>query len=201
MGLPSGDVTFVFSDIEGSTRLLKRLGDRYDAIHERHAELLRHAWRSHDGHEVHTEGDSFFVAFTNPADAIAACAEGQRLLSAEPWPDDGVVRVRMGIHSGLGLPAERRLPRRCCEPRQTRLRRGPRRPGARGRGVRRGRRGRTGCQPCAGRKIPNPRLRQPGPALPAARPVRGSLDHGGAGNTGRGPQPGPAGDLVHWTRR
>ena len=104
MGLPSGDVTFVFSDIEGSTRLLKRLGDRYDAIHERHAELLRHAWRSHDGHEVHTEGDSFFVAFTNPADAIAACAEGQRLLSAEPWPDDGVVRVRMGIHSGLASP-------------------------------------------------------------------------------------------------
>ncbi len=104
MGLPSGDVTFVFSDIEGSTRLLKRLGSHYDALYERHAELLRHAWRAHDGHEVSTEGDSFFVAFTNPADAITACAEGQRLLAAEPWPDDGVVRVRMGIHSGLASP-------------------------------------------------------------------------------------------------
>ncbi len=104
MGLPSGDVTFVFSDIEGSTRLLKRLGSRYDTLYERHAELLRHAWRGHEGHEVSTEGDSFFVAFTNPADAITACAEGQRLLAAEPWPDDGVVRVRMGIHSGLASP-------------------------------------------------------------------------------------------------
>ncbi len=104
MGLPSGDVTFVFSDIEGSTRLLKRLGDRYDALYERHAELLRHAWGAYNGHEVNTEGDSFFVAFTNPADAITACAEGQRQLAEERWPDDGVVRVRMGVHSGLASP-------------------------------------------------------------------------------------------------
>lgn len=101
---PSGIVTFVFSDIEGSTRLLKRLGDRYPEVLERHRELLRTAWRAYGGYEAGTEGDSFFVAFSSTADAVQACAEGQRLLGVEPWPADSVVRVRMGVHCGLAAP-------------------------------------------------------------------------------------------------
>ncbi|MBA4180203.1 MAG: hypothetical protein C0506_06390 [Anaerolinea sp.] len=97
---PSGIVTFVFSDIEGSTRLLKRLGDGYPDVLERQRALLRAAWRACGGYEVDTEGDSFFVAFPSASDAVRACAEGQRLLGAEPWPTGGVVRVRMGVHSG-----------------------------------------------------------------------------------------------------
>ncbi|MBI5948987.1 MAG: adenylate/guanylate cyclase domain-containing protein [Chloroflexi bacterium] len=102
--LPAGIVTFVFSDIEGSTRLIRRLGDRYPGILDRHRALLRSAWTMHGGEEVGTEGDSFFVAFTDTGAALRACAEGQRLLAAEPWPPDGVVRVRMGVHSGLAAP-------------------------------------------------------------------------------------------------
>jgi predicted ATPase/class 3 adenylate cyclase len=102
--LPSGIVTFVFSDIEGSTKLMKRLGPRYMDVLERHRELLRTAWSAHGGAEVATEGDGCFVAFANATDAIRACAEGQRLLQAEAWPEDGVVRVRMGAHSGLAAP-------------------------------------------------------------------------------------------------
>lgn len=101
---PSGIVTFVFSDIEGSTRLLKRLGTRYPDVLERHRALLRSAWQAYGGYEVSTEGDSFFVAFARTEDAVRACAEGQRLLAAEPWPEDGRVRVRMGIHAGLAAP-------------------------------------------------------------------------------------------------
>lgn len=101
---PSGIVTFVFSDIEGSTRLLKRLGTRYPAVLERHRELLRAGWQAHGGYEVNTEGDSFFVAFSGTSDAVQACVDGQRLLAAEPWPADGVVRVRMGVHCGLAAP-------------------------------------------------------------------------------------------------
>lgn len=101
---PSGIVTFVFSDIEGSTRLLKRLGTRYAGVLERHRVLLRTAWQAYGGYEVNTEGDSFFVAFSRTSDAVQACAEGERLLGAEPWPADGVVRVRMGVHCGLAAP-------------------------------------------------------------------------------------------------
>ena len=75
--LPSGTVTFVFTDIEGSTRLIRSLGDGYAPALDRHREILREAWRRHRGHEVDTEGDSFFVVFGASADAIVACAEGQ----------------------------------------------------------------------------------------------------------------------------
>ncbi len=104
MGLPSGNVTFVFTDIEGSTRIIKRLPNLYASIFERHADLLRQAWKTCGGHEVRTEGDGSFVAFASPADAVIGCAEAQRLIGAEPWPDAGVVRVRMGIHTGLAFP-------------------------------------------------------------------------------------------------
>ncbi len=104
VGLPSGNVTFVFTDIEASTRIIKRLPDAYASIFERHTDLLREAWARFGGHEVKTEGDGSFVAFSSPADAVIACADAQRLIGAETWPDAGVVRVRMGIHSGLAFP-------------------------------------------------------------------------------------------------
>ena len=105
--LPSGTVTFVFTDIEGSTRLIRNLGDSYASALDRHREILREAWRRHDGHEVDTEGDSFFVVFDAPADAIVACADGQLALGAEPWPTGSPLRVRMGVHSGVAIPHER----------------------------------------------------------------------------------------------
>ena len=73
--LPSGTVTFLFSDIEGSTRLLTRLRGRYAEVLAEHQRLLRAAFDEHDGREVHTEGDAFFVAFARASDAIAAAVE------------------------------------------------------------------------------------------------------------------------------
>jgi len=105
-GLPSGTVSFVFTDIEGSTRIFRRLGDLYPPVLERHNELLRAAWVAHGGFEVKTEGDAFFVAFADAAAAVAACADAQRSLSAEDWPEGGEVRVRMGIHTGLASPKD-----------------------------------------------------------------------------------------------
>src|SRR3954447_4602473 len=99
-GLPHGTVTFLFTDIEGSTRLLHRLGDRYVEIFARHRELLRASFSEHRGHEVDTQGDSFFVAFPSPGGALAAAADSQLALEAEAWPEGVSVRVRMGIHSG-----------------------------------------------------------------------------------------------------
>ncbi|MEZ4597159.1 MAG: adenylate/guanylate cyclase domain-containing protein, partial [Chloroflexota bacterium] len=97
----SPTLTFLFTDIEGSTRLEQRLGTtRYGALRERHRELLRAAFAAADGTERGTEGDSFFVTFPSAHDAVAAAAAAQRALSAEPWPEDGRVAVRMGIHSG-----------------------------------------------------------------------------------------------------
>ena len=98
---PSGTVTFLFTDIEGSTSLEQRLGTaRYAALRERHREILRAAFGAHGGAEQSTEGDSFFVVFDSAREAVAAAVEAQRTLAAEPWPDDAPVRVRMGLHSG-----------------------------------------------------------------------------------------------------
>ncbi|HEX9549104.1 MAG TPA: adenylate/guanylate cyclase domain-containing protein, partial [Acidimicrobiales bacterium] len=104
--LPSGTVTFCFTDIEGSTRLIRRLGDRYAELSERHVALMREAWEAHAGHEVGSVGDSVFVAFQDATAAIHACAAAQRALAAEDWPADGAIRVRMGIHSGLAFPRD-----------------------------------------------------------------------------------------------
>jgi predicted ATPase/class 3 adenylate cyclase len=97
---PSGTVTFLFTDIEGSTRLLTRLRDRYVDVLAEHQRLLRAAFEEHDGHEVHTEGDAFFVAFARARDAIAAAVTAQRALASQRWPDGVDVRVRMGLHTG-----------------------------------------------------------------------------------------------------
>jgi predicted ATPase/class 3 adenylate cyclase len=99
--LPTGTVTFLFSDIEGSTRLLQLTGERWPALLERHRVLLREAFTAHDGVEVGTEGDSFFVAFPTAANAVRAAVAAQRALADEPWGIDEPLRVRMGLHTGL----------------------------------------------------------------------------------------------------
>jgi class 3 adenylate cyclase/tetratricopeptide (TPR) repeat protein/transcriptional regulator with XRE-family HTH domain len=104
--LPAGTVTFVFSDIEGSTRLLRRLGHRYIEILERHRQLLRSAITDHGGVSVNTEGDGELFAFGSAMSAVAACIDAQTALQQEPWPDDVSLRVRMGIHTGEAAPYE-----------------------------------------------------------------------------------------------
>ena len=98
--LLTGTVTFLFSDIEGSTRLLRAQGDAWAGQLERHRVLLRAAFVANGGSEVGTEGDSFFVAFPTAPGAVAAAVEAQRALAAEPWPPSAEIRVRMGLHTG-----------------------------------------------------------------------------------------------------
>ena len=99
--LPQGTVTFLFSDVEGSTKLAKELGDAaWAELLEAHRQLMRHAFAAHGGLEVDTQGDSFFVVFTRATDAVAAALEGQHALGAHAWPADGQVRVRIGLHTG-----------------------------------------------------------------------------------------------------
>jgi class 3 adenylate cyclase len=98
--LPSGTVTFVFSDIEGSTALLKRLGDRYETVLSDHRRLMREAFGGHGGVEIDRQGDAFFFAFPRARDAVVAAVEAQRAHVEHGWPDGSVVRVRMGLHTG-----------------------------------------------------------------------------------------------------
>src|SRR5438309_6974502 len=101
--LPTGTVTFMFTDIEGSTRLLHDLGDRYAPVRDEHAEVLRRAIARGDGVEVNTHGDSFFAAFSSPAGAVEAATAAQRELAAHDWSPGPPLRVRMGIHTGDGV--------------------------------------------------------------------------------------------------
>jgi predicted ATPase/class 3 adenylate cyclase len=98
--LPDGIVTLLFTDIEGSTRLLKRLGQAYAPTLEQHAELIRSAINDHGGVELGTAGDSFVVVFTGATDAMAAALEAQRSIEHHSWPVGGEIRVRMGLHTG-----------------------------------------------------------------------------------------------------
>ncbi|CAN5570389.1 hypothetical protein BH24ACT26_BH24ACT26_10990 [soil metagenome] len=98
--LPSGTVTLLFSDIEGSTRLLQGLGTAYGDVLADHHRLLRRAFGEQGGHEVGTDGDSFFVAFRSAVDAVAGAVAAQKGLALHGWPDGVSVRVRMGIHTG-----------------------------------------------------------------------------------------------------
>src|SRR5262249_54184651 len=94
----SGTVTFLFTDIEGSTRLLKRLGrERYGEVLATHGRLLREAFDATGGQVIDTQGDAFFVAFGSAADAITAAAAAQRALDAHDWPEDDSLTVRMGL--------------------------------------------------------------------------------------------------------
>ena len=103
--LPTGAVTFLFTDIEGSTRLVKQLRDRYADVLADHQRLLRDAFEAHRGHEVDTQGDSFFVAFASARDALLAAVAGQRALRAHPWPAEVEIKVRMGLHTGQAIAA------------------------------------------------------------------------------------------------
>src|SRR5262245_17688823 len=106
--LPSGTVTFLFSDIEGSTILLRRLRDGYPAVLAQHQRLLRDAFEEHGGSEIDTQGDSCFFCFRKARDAVRAAVAGQRALQSQAWPDDVEVRVRMGIHTGEASLSENR---------------------------------------------------------------------------------------------
>jgi class 3 adenylate cyclase len=98
--IESGIVTFLFTDIEGSTKLLRRFRDRYPQLVAEQQRLLRRALTRHGGAEVDTQGESTFMAFRTATDAVLAAAEAQRSVAGHAWPYDAEVRVRIGIHTG-----------------------------------------------------------------------------------------------------
>jgi predicted ATPase/class 3 adenylate cyclase len=100
--LPTGTVTFLFTDIEGSTGLLQALGDRYAAVLGEHAAIIRRAVADGGGVEVSTHGDAFFAVFRSPAGAVRAAVAAQLGLAAHDWSPGPPVRVRMGLHTGEG---------------------------------------------------------------------------------------------------
>jgi predicted ATPase/class 3 adenylate cyclase len=100
MEFPTGTVTFLFTDIEGSTKLLHSLGDQYGEALATHRDLLRATFEKWNGREVDTQGDSFFVAFSRASDAFSAAADAQRALEEQSWPENVALRVRMGVHTG-----------------------------------------------------------------------------------------------------
>jgi class 3 adenylate cyclase len=106
--LPSGAVTFVFTDIEGSTQLVRQLRDRYAEALTEHQRLVRAAFTGHGGHEIDTQGDAFFYAFGNAHEAVLAAVEAQLALSGHPWTDESELKVRIGVHTGSAAPANGR---------------------------------------------------------------------------------------------
>jgi class 3 adenylate cyclase len=98
--LPGGTVTFLFSDIEGSTRLLEQLGDQYQDVDREHRRILRERLGEAGGREMDNQGDAFFFSFPRAKDAVAGAVAAQRELAAHRWPDDVGVGVRMGLHTG-----------------------------------------------------------------------------------------------------
>ncbi len=103
--LPTGTLTLLFTDIEGSTLLLQQVGHRYAGILTECRHLLRASFQRWNGYEVDTQGDAFFVAFARASDAVFAAVEMQRALAAHPWPDGAPVHVRMGLHTGEPQPS------------------------------------------------------------------------------------------------
>jgi class 3 adenylate cyclase len=98
--LPGGTVTFLFTDIEGSTRLLQELGDAYGDVVRDHRRVLREELGANGGAEVDTQGDAFFYSFPRAKDAVAGAVAAQRALAEQEWPSGAQVRVRMGLHTG-----------------------------------------------------------------------------------------------------
>ena len=98
--LPGGTVTFLFTDIEGSTRLLQTLGDDYGEVVREHRRLLREHLGAKGGAEVDTQGDAFFYSFPRAREAVAGAVAAQRALGEQAWPQGAEVRVRMGLHTG-----------------------------------------------------------------------------------------------------
>ena len=98
--LPSGTVTLLFTDMEGSTRLQQQLGERYAGVLAKCRQVLRSAIGQWHGQEVHTQSDAFFVVFARASDAASAAVAIQRALASHAWPQDAAVRVRIGMHTG-----------------------------------------------------------------------------------------------------
>jgi DNA-binding NarL/FixJ family response regulator/class 3 adenylate cyclase len=98
--METSTVTFLFSDVEGATALLRKLRDGYRDVMAKHEELMRAAWAEASGRELDADGDSFFVAFPRPRQAVDAAVAAQRALAAHDWPEGGGVRARIGIHTG-----------------------------------------------------------------------------------------------------
>jgi class 3 adenylate cyclase len=99
--LPGGTVTFVFTDIEGSTKLLQELGDEaYGTVSNDHRRLVRETFGARGGTEIDTQGDAFFFSFPRARDAVAAAVDTQRALRDHEWPEGHELRVRMGLHTG-----------------------------------------------------------------------------------------------------
>jgi class 3 adenylate cyclase len=98
--LPSGTVTFVFTDVEGSTRLLQELGDDYATVARDHRRIVRERFGEAGGTEIDTQGDAFFFSFPRARDAVRGAVAAQRALRAHGWPGGAEVRVRMGLHTG-----------------------------------------------------------------------------------------------------
>jgi class 3 adenylate cyclase len=108
--LPTGTVTFLFTDIEGSTRLVAELGEAWPPLLEEHNRVLREAIRGADGIDLRTEGDSFFAVFRTASASVVAAAAAQQALAEYRWPTAAPIRVRMGM-PGSPLPA---TAARCC---------------------------------------------------------------------------------------
>ncbi len=104
--LPGGTVTFVFTDIEGSTALLKRLGERYTDVVATHRSIVREELGSRGGVEIDTQGDAFFFSFARATDAVAAAVAAQRRMAAHSWPDGVQLRMRMSLHTGEPVAGE-----------------------------------------------------------------------------------------------
>ncbi|HST24509.1 MAG TPA: adenylate/guanylate cyclase domain-containing protein [Gaiellaceae bacterium] len=106
MALPAGTVTFVFTDLEGSTALLKQLGERYGEVLSEHRRIVRETFSAAGGSEIDTQGDAFFYAFPRAREAVTSSVEVQRQHAAADWPDGATVRVRIGLHTGEPSVAE-----------------------------------------------------------------------------------------------
>ena len=98
--VPTGTVTFLFTDIEGSTKLVQKLGDHYGTLLEQHHRLVRGIFEEHAGEEIDNQGDAFFFAFRRARDAVRGAVEAQKALAGATWPEGSTVRIRIGIHTG-----------------------------------------------------------------------------------------------------
>jgi class 3 adenylate cyclase len=98
--LPAGTVTFLFTDIEGSTQLIRQLGDSYGDVLDEHRRILREQLGGAGGREMDTQGDAFFFSFTRAREAVRGAVAAQRALSEHEWRTEADVRVRMGLHTG-----------------------------------------------------------------------------------------------------
>jgi predicted ATPase/class 3 adenylate cyclase/DNA-binding CsgD family transcriptional regulator len=98
--LPTGTITLLFTDIEGSTLLLQQVGEQYSRVLAQCRQVLRTAFQQSHGHEVDTQGDAFFFAFARATDAVSAAVAAQRTLSSHTWPEGVEVHIRVGLHTG-----------------------------------------------------------------------------------------------------